>query len=65
MFVARRSFLHNGQQYQPNDVVKGFPENFGLRPEAFIRSGMIQEQPDPPKAVIKKTKPVMEEVKAE
>lgn len=62
MFVARRSFLFNGKQYKPNDVVKGFPESFGLRPEAFIRSGMIVEKPDP----IKKPRlPKMEEVKAE
>jgi hypothetical protein len=60
MFVARRSFLHNGKQYTPGDTVKGFPEKFEPRPESFLRAGMIDEVPDKRRA-----KPVMEEVKPE
>jgi len=59
MFVARRPFLHNGKQYVPGDIVKGYPKEFGYRSESFIRSGMIDERPD------KRPRKVMEEVKPE
>jgi len=59
MFVARRPFLHNGKQYVPGDIVKGYPKEFGYRSESFIRAGMIDEKPD------KRPRKVMEEVKPE
>jgi hypothetical protein len=62
MIVARRPFLHNGHQYQPGDVVKGFPENFGYRSETFLMTGLVKEVEDPKPA--RKTKK-MEEIKAE
>lgn len=58
MFVARRAFLFNGHQYKQHDVIKGFPENFGLRPEALVRGGFIDEKPDKVRA-----RKVMAEVK--
>jgi hypothetical protein len=60
VFVARRSFLHNGKKYVPGDVIKNFPQNFEPRSESFIRTGLIDEKPD--KRV---SKPKMEEVKPE
>ena len=68
-FVARKPFTFKGTKYRPGDVVSGFPDDF-FRPESFIRTGLIVDNPDAktpakrgrkPKAV----EPVVEEVVVE
>jgi hypothetical protein len=59
VFVARRPFLHNGKNYAPGDIVKGYPKDFGYRSESFIRGGLIVEKADkrPRKVVMEEVKP--------
>jgi hypothetical protein len=54
-FVARKPFLYNSKDYQPGDVVQGFPDDWA-RPESFIQAGFIVEKkPTEVKPLVKKT----------
>jgi hypothetical protein len=60
-FVARKSFLYEGTQYVPGDVVKGFPDSFP-KSERFIMTGYVVEKPgmEEIKPVRKKSQPKVE-----
>ena len=50
VYVARKTFVHDGKRYAPGDVVEDFPGGWP-RPDSALHTGLVVMAPPKPKPV--------------